>query len=423
MTRRALLDALAHPPLLRASRLADSLGVRTSLREANTTRYGDLDLVESTLADLGIRYLRETMTHFTKNATQHNNQRAAFWRLHRNLGVRWCAIIGQADDSGGTVQQFADQIKTVYGGARGAVEAVENGNEWNGANGPGAPLWHQQLRTRAQQMAAIFRGDPALSALRLIGPALVGGAGTVKYADLGDISAWTDKGNYHYYPGNKQQSTPTIDVPLIYQGQRIAFPGLPVWCTETGMHQADSSAQAMTYHPEDVAATYMPRLVLEHLRAGDERVYLFELLDDRDNPAYDQIEDHFGLVRHDGTRKPAYDTLKWLLDTLADPGREARSFRPANLPVQVTNAPADLRRLLFAKSDGSHVLALWRGGSVWSQTSHAPIPVAPVTVGVQLPATYRITKTVGAGAPVGVIGSSTTVDLGGAVALVECRPA
>ena len=46
---------------------------------------------------------------------------------------------------------------------------------------------------------------------------------------------------------------------------------------------------------------------------------VFELVDERDDP--DDRESNFGLVRHDGTLKPAYHAFKRAAEALAERGR------------------------------------------------------------------------------------------------------
>jgi hypothetical protein len=396
--------------------VASGLGFRTATQEGLDagSKYADLDLVEQVLRDLRVTHVREGLVLPEYHPSAYERQATAFHRLHDRLGVRVLGILGRPDNSSGTVIEYADRVRAEY---LEVVDAVENGNEWNGRRGPGdLPLvtepwsgvvykqWAWQLRVRAREMAGNFRADPDLAPIRLVAPSIAGGPGRAKYDDLGDVSAFQDVGNYHYYPGGDPHPDTTVTslVPGIHASMDVSYAApssKPVWCTESGMHDARNADPArLGYHPPDVIATYLPRLVLEHFWHGEERLYLFELLDDHDDPELVEVEDHWGVVRADGTPKPVFGTLKELTDALHDPGTTAADFVPGRLLVGI-EGPPDLRRLLMAKSDGSYLLALWRDVAIWDRArgSRVVVPPAVATVSLAAPMPWSVHVIAGEG--------------------------
>jgi hypothetical protein len=99
---------------------------------------------------------------------------------------------------------------------------------------------------------------------------------------------------------------------------------------------------------------YVPRLFLDYFAAGVARTFAYELLDE--GTARDEIEQNFGLLRHDGSPKPAFVALRCLLATLADPGPP---FRPAPIRYRLDGGAPALRRAHFRKRDGRAYIVLW----------------------------------------------------------------
>ncbi len=147
----------------------------------------------------------------------------------------------------------------------------------------------------------------------------------------GSLADAVDLGNFHPYPfGGNSFSAPFAydgiaryywsgnipsgnldEFPYAWEVYAPPFAPRPMAATETGYPTwADGVS-------EDVQARYIPRLLAEYFRLGIHRTYLYELADDRPDPGGQTMDDHFGLLRNDGTRKPAFTALRSLL-TLID---------------------------------------------------------------------------------------------------------
>jgi hypothetical protein len=124
-------------------------------------------------------------------------------------------------------------------------------------------------------------------------------------------------------------------------------------------------------------ARYVPRLILEYYDAGLPRTYLYELIDQ--GTSLTDREQRFGLLRADGSEKPAYRALANLIAILKDPGA---GFTPGALAYGVTGDTIGLKRMLLQKRDGRFYLALWTQASSYDVTLKADM--ASVARGVTL---------------------------------------
>jgi hypothetical protein len=170
----------------------------------------------------------------------------------------------------------------------------------------------------------------------------------------------------------------------------------------------------------------MPRLFFEYFRRKIARTFVYELLDEFEDPDHEDREANFGLLRHDLTRKPAFLALRDTIDILEDPGP---AFSPGSLDYSVVNeGTATLRETLLQKRDGTFYLAFWRLQSVWDQNAQEPLEPAPepVTVdletGVWTAAVYMPTDSSEPLETVSVPTDSFTVEVGPAVVILELTP-
>jgi hypothetical protein len=142
---------------------------------------------------------------------------------------------------------------------------------------------------------------------------------------------------------------------------------LPVVASETGYHDALAAPGDHPPVPEDVAATYLPRLFLSAFRAGVRRTFAYELLDERPDPARTDAEAGFGLLREDLSPKPSYTALRNLIAALRPAGPPSEASPPA---VSV-RGPA-VERLLLDRGEGRFALVLWQSAPVWDPQTNAP---------------------------------------------------
>ena len=353
---------IAPLPAVQADAVVDGYGVGIHLAYLDTP-YRDATAVADALSKLGVRHVRDDL--YMRNPRQYDAIKTVAAR-----GIKFDLITGRPTDP----DTPADYVHTVATQLpRGSVESLEGTNEWDlfGNN----DNWAAQLRTRQEQLYAAAKADPATAKLPVLSPAL---AFRWNYPAVGDLSPYADVANGHMYPGGYQ---PSNEIDNITAALRGAVSGKPVVATESGYHNAVNTTSGHLPVPEDVAGVYMPRLLLEHLRRGEKRVYSYELIDEFADPDRTNPEAHFGLLRHDLSPKPAYTAMKSLLGLLADPGP---AFAPGSLAIKADGFPSDGHYVLTEKRDGEFVLLLWRDVRIYDPVAQTRLSVTPARLTLRL---------------------------------------
>jgi hypothetical protein len=194
----------------------------------------------------------------------------------------------------------------------------------------------------------------------------------VNAAAVGSLAAYMDLGNIHPYPGG---SVPLAN--LVDHEQRVATidGGRPMLVTETGYHTAVAATSGQPAVSEDAMGRYVPRLFLDNFAAGISRSYLYELIDEGTSLA--NQEQNFGLLRNDGTPKPAFTALANLIAVLADPGPAVQA---ATMSVSISGDTAGVARLALLKRDGRQYLILWQDVPSYDLGTRTAITVQPKNV-------------------------------------------
>src|SRR5205085_5384367 len=99
------------------------------------------------------------------------------------------------------------------------------------------------------------------------------------------------------------------------------------------------------------------------------RTYLYELIDSFARGDTDP-ESNFGLIRYDGSRKPSFNAIKNLIGIFSDPGAVPN---PQRLDWSLTSKDDAVQSMVFQRSDGGFLLALWLGVSAWDPDQRAEI--------------------------------------------------
>ncbi|HSB55849.1 MAG TPA: hypothetical protein VLD58_15915, partial [Gemmatimonadales bacterium] len=193
---------------------------------------------------------------------------------------------------------------------------------------------------------------------------------------VGAMSQWMDFGNIHPYPGGLMPLSNVRDHQSKVRGPVGTH---PIVVTETGYHTA---LQWKGDHPgvsEQAMAHYVPRLFLDYYAAGIPRTYLYEFVDEGTDPA--QREQNFGLLRADGSEKPAYASLKNLIGLLKDPGP---AFTPGQLEYGVEGDTTGVNVMLFQKRDRRFYLAVWQEVPSYDQAAKIEARVDDRKLRIQL---------------------------------------
>lgn len=331
-----------------ADRFVDSVGVNVHLSYRDTA-YGDFEQVAEALGDLGVRHIRDYP--LPQNVDEINELAES--------GIGLTAVMGTPEPRSWMPHDLEELFAVVRDDIRPAVVAVEGANEWDISD---EEDWADQLRAHQERLWELVRGDDVTEDLPVIAPAITWAA---NMPEAGDLSAWADVGNIHPYPGGEVPEGRVTDDTRASQASNVA--GAPVVVTETGYHNAVGHGDGHPGVPEEVAAAYLPQLLLHHFSIGVPRTFAYELVDLRDDP--EDRESSFGLLRADFTPKPAYTAVRHLLELLEDPGP---GFRPGRLDYEVEGGDGDTRHLLLQRRDGTFLLAVWQATSIWDVDGQRP---------------------------------------------------
>jgi len=322
-----------------ADRFADSVGVNVHLHYAGTL-YTDFELVRTKLAELGLRHLRDGL-YDTGTTWQ------AYYDRHNALGAM--GIKGLFTVAAPNVPE--ETLRTYPSRMSSSFEAYEATNEYDLS---GVAAWPSLLRQSLVQLYGL-RQESSLSKFPLYGPALSMSAAA--FAALGNVSAYFDVANLHYYMAGRHPGTPgwgdggygSIDWNLAF-AKRYAT-GKPIAVTETGYYDDLAIGDSA---PAAIVGRYMPRLLLEQFRKGVQRTYIYELIDDP-TPGV-PARSGFGLIRADGSSKPAFRAVAGLIRVFSDRGADVT---PQSFTYTLEGGDANVRQMAFQKRDGTMLLAIW----------------------------------------------------------------
>jgi len=129
------------------------------------------------------------------------------------------------------------------------------------------------------------------------------------------------------------------------------------------------------------SSIYLPRLLLHNFGCGAQRTFIYEFMnggrDSHDN------EQNYGLVRDDGTPKPAFHSIRALMTALNDDGLpNVRVDAVRRVELSIANPPADLRQQIFTLRDGRVIVALWRACRSWDAGRGEDIANPPQVVSI-----------------------------------------
>jgi pimeloyl-ACP methyl ester carboxylesterase len=352
-----------------ADAFVDSIGVNVHLTYMDTSYRNFAEVIKPRLREAGIRHVRDGCPPaWNKECMTSLNELAA-------AGVRSLLICSPRC---GTLEQMVATLKQ----ASASVEAVEGPNEPDGAGisyrDHGFP---QAVRDFHDDLDAALKRDPATRRLPLVvasmsNPESAPKLGLLTSGDFANTHSYADGGppgfRWDWYLERCRRNC-----------QR------PVMATETGYHNAPNHTDGLWIPgiSQAAAGRYLSRLLPEYFSRGIVRTYLYELLDLRDNPR--DAESNFGILRADGTPKPAFIAVKNLIAILADPGPP---FTPGVLGVKLSGQQRPLRHLLLQKRDGRFELLLWMNVPAYDIKAKHDLDVPPQPVVVHFARPIRAAK-------------------------------
>jgi hypothetical protein len=357
----------------KADFFADSVGVNVHLFFANTVYHQKYSsIIQPKLKELGIRHIRD-------NGVGDIHGYHSRLRELRRLGLRTTLISGYPGISPIQYHQIVKNLGNV-------VQAVEGPNEYNVyLNNPN---WPSILRSYVQELHPLIKNDPATRHLPIIAPSLASW-NEKDYKSVGDLSAYVDFGNMHSYYGGLHPtvycgwcSTPKSYLDTYMDRARILSGSKQIMVTETGQHNAmNTTLNYILPASEDTAWKYISRQLLLNFNKGVKRSFLYELIDLFDNPQKDNVEYNYGLLRNDGSEKPAFIAVRDLVQFLKD---TKTSFAPRTIDYELVGDTQDVHQTLLQKSNGNLYLILWKDVLSYDYSNKRSIDVPPAKAYLQL---------------------------------------
>lgn len=399
----------------------NSIGVSTHLKYRNTPYYTNYPLVKEKLAKLGVRHVRDAA--FVSEDAQYNDVVYGRYRDLATLGIGF--TLNASPKLGGLGTLERSDVESISEMSGPALEALEGPNEYNATNHEGKnPGWVQELTIYQRDLYVSVKNNPSTAGIPVLAPPLKKPYPRVKP----DLSAYVDYANMHPYPGGRMPSAWGLDNYDIPSAREVGG-AKPLMVTETGYHTTPEDTCRRTEVSESAMGKYLPRLFFEYFNRGIVRTYVYQLMDaepdsppdpvtgvDPDNPpdkdcgGYDW-QKYFGLLRNDGTEKPAFQTLENTINILQDPGP---THATETLDYSLNGNTTDVSRTLLQDREGRFYLVLWQEVSSYDSRTKRDVAVPPEDV------TLRVERPIRRAAiflpnvsdePVEVVGSRQTLNL------------
>ena len=352
----------------------NSIGVNTHLNYFDRT-YGNFQLVERELKSIGIRHVRDGV-HLVN--ADYNKAVYDRWSQLGSIGVRFDAVLDPRSALGTLTGDKLDQVEKLAGDK---IESFEGPNELDISN---IPDWASVDREYQKDVYQSVKSMTSAKPIDTIGPSL---AFASKGSSVGNISDRVDYGNLHPYPAGKMPAS-VFPEQLVLAKEVSGDKKIVI--TESGYHNALDDHSDQPAVSETAAAKYIPRLFLENFSQGIRRTYLYEFLDEAPDPGLTNFQMHWGLLRSDGSEKPAFTAVKNLINELSD------SAEPAHLEqmtYSLSTSNTEICHLLLQKSDGQFLLILWQEVSSYDGKKQQDIAVSPQPVTLMLDHSARSIST------------------------------
>lgn len=341
-----------------ADSLVNSIGLNVHLSYFRTTYGTGWDnVVKPKLIALGVRHLRDHGDVVADDSWM----RTVYGRMTElaDAGIKFDLVL--RPQSGTNNYTTLPQFQRLMQYAAPAVEAFEGLNEHDVS---GRTAWVAETRSFQKALYQAVRGEARTANLPVYGPSM---AHPANATGVGSLSDFLSHGSIHPYPGGNLPMTSIGD----HERRSSVISGnRPIVVTEAGYHTATRWTGGHPGVSEEAQARYTPRLLLEFFNAGVQRSYLYEFIDQGSDLT--DREKAFGLVRSDGSEKPAYTSLKNMIAILKDPGP---AFSPGVLGFTLDGDTSKVERTVLQKRDGRFYLILWQNAKSYDLDARSNVSV------------------------------------------------
>jgi hypothetical protein len=357
--------------VLPSSDLIDMIAVCTHMTY-NDGAYANQDNVLQDLRFLGIHHIRDGLPG-TDSQPQLQGRYALRRLIQENIRLN---IFFSSDWTSTSVAW----LRTLEAQAPGAITSVEGYNEINnfpptfeGQAGPAAAKAGQKALYKA------IKSDPVLTDVPVVDMTGFEMIRDPRFSYGTSLDGYADVMNVHIYPQNGAQPAAWI-TPARPENYKNLGAQLSNVITEFGYSTRPESRWGFIGVDERTQAKGILNGLFDAARSGYQRVYLYELLDEKPDPEMKDREFHFGLFTFANKPKPAAKAIRNLTSILArtnGAGNGSRDMAADAGSIRVnTDEPIDgmpVRSLILTKKDGSRIVAVWRETPFWDRAAGHPL--------------------------------------------------
>ena len=363
-----------------ASKLIQMIGVNVHTRYTDGA-YKNSKTILQDLQYLGITNIRDQMPG---TGTPADLQARDALRRMAFRGIKIDLIYSD----GWIPSQAVELVRNLERAVPGSVEFVEGYNEIN--NFPVAYEGLIGAAGAAAGQAALYRaikGEPDLKHIQVLDMTGLEEIANKNFRRGSSLQGYADVTNVHVYAQNGRQ--PGIWIYPEKGGAHEPIEQAPAQAiTEFGYASMPQSGWLVIGVDERGQAKGLLNGIFDAAKSGYEKLYIYELLDQKPDPQNQELQFHFGLFTFDNRPKLAAQAIKNLTQLLwlppetdvrpsgHDNQQGAKPTLPTS-PIQLTVSPTNdqprIHTLSVVKSDGTLFAAAWQEPAFWDRANGQPI--------------------------------------------------
>jgi hypothetical protein len=411
------------------SQLVRMIGANVHMRYTDGA-YANSTNVLQDLRFLGVSHVRDIMPGTGAQAEM--QARDALRRMAFD-GIKLDLIFS----AGMRPSEAVDLIRNLEKAVPGSVASIEGYNEinnfpvtYNGQSGSAAAAAGQRALYQS------IKGSPDVRHIPVIDMTGFEMLKDQKYTYGSSLEGYADVMNAHAYAQNGQQPSIWIN-PEKIEAYKSLQQVLPKVITEFGYATMPQSGWLVIGVDERTQAKGLLNGLFDAARSGYDKLYIYELLDQKPDPASNQLEFHFGLFTFDNRPKVAAQAIRNLVQVLGESesrsateskrskaDSELPSNRSFHLDVQYPEIKDQIFTLGLMKSNGAQMAAVWRETMFWDRATGQPLEAAgvPAMLTSDKPCdSIKVYDVLRSAEPTSVAtGGRLSVVIGDYVQLVEC---
>jgi hypothetical protein len=415
--------------MMSASKLLQMIGVNVHMRYTDGA-YANSNRILQDLKYVGIGHIRDQMPG---TGSQADMQARDALRLMALSSIKLNLIYS----SGWQPSSATELLRNLEKAASGSVAFVEGYNEIN--NFPVVYEGRSGAEGAATGQKALYEAikqDPDLKAVRVIDMTGLEELKDPNFSYGSSLDGYADIMNVHAYAQNGAQPGIWINPEKIGAYKSIEQP-LQKVITEFGYASMPQSGWLVIGVDERTQAKGLLNGIFDAARSGYDKIYIYELLDQKADPQAKELQFHFGLFTFDNRPKIAAQAIRNLTRILGPSEAELKvsnvRSRAAADEVSLSKSPIILtaqdaqdrsHALGVVKSDGTIFAAVWRETDFWDRATGQPLEASGVRAKLDFGkpcGSIRLYDVLQSGEPVSVSNQADfSLVVGDHVQLVEC---